>query len=75
MTKKTRPYFTLFVLIPWGEDFRWSPEFGAYDRSDVEGERQDQRDHGVKAKNLNIVRTDDTQFAVFAALKRLNGDV
>ena len=34
----------------------WTLEFGAYDRADVDAEREDRRDHDVRAANLRVVR-------------------
>jgi hypothetical protein len=33
----------------------WGVAFGAYDRSDVDAERRDMRDHGVRAADLQIL--------------------
>ena len=64
-----RTYYTLLQRV----DDHWSPQFGAYDREDVESERDDYRDHGVKAKDLKIVTTQGHSWkAIEAVLNKLN---
>lgn len=45
-----RKYYTLFVK----EDGVWAMQFGSYDRSDVDFERLDYRDHGVKLTDTKV---------------------
>ncbi len=61
-----RKYHVLLVR----EDGNWTIEFGDYDKSVVQDERQDKRDHDVKAKDLHILTVDgDTQADIDAAVK------
>lgn len=61
-----RKYHVLMVR----QDGHWNgPEFGDYDKSVVQDERQDKRDHDIKAKDLHILTVDgDTQAAIDAAV-------
>ncbi len=66
MAHTARKYHVLLVR----EDGNWTIDFGDYDLSTVREERQDKRDHEVKAKDLHILTVDgDTQAAVDAAVK------
>lgn len=67
-------YWMLFERQP-GEPF--GAQFGSTDKSDVDFERQDRRDHGVKASDLKITRWPSTpdNAAVEAEAKRLNSGV
>jgi hypothetical protein len=69
-----RRYFTL-VSIDGSPGCPWSPEFGDYDRRIVEGELDDYRDRGWKAKELKIIETGDTQAEIDAAVRDLNKDL
>jgi hypothetical protein len=61
-----RKYNVLLVR----EDGNWTVDFGDYDISTVREERQDKRDHGVKAEDLYILIVDgDTQAAIDSAVK------
>ncbi len=46
-----------------------------YDKSVVEDERDDYRDKGWKAKELQIITTGDTQAEIDAAVAKLNEDL
>ena len=60
-----RKYHVLLVR----EDGNWTIDFGDYDKSVVQDERQDKRDHDIKAKDLHILTVDgDTQAAIDAAV-------
>lgn len=61
-------YYTLAVR----DDNVWSPEFGDYDRSTVQSELNDYRDHDYRKSNLKIVQSDDSQAAIEAAIAALN---
>lgn len=61
-----RKYHVLLVR----EDGNWTIDFGDYDKSVVQNERQDKRDHDIKAKDLYILTVnDDTQAEIDAAVK------
>ena len=64
-------YYTLAQRV----DGNWYPQFGDYDRSVVQDELQDYRDHDVRAKDLMIVTCDDESMAAFerAMVKALRG--
>ena len=66
--KKPKRYYSLFVCNESG----WGAEFGDYDKSAVEFERDDYLDHGHKRKNLKIVCTGDTQEEINKASNKLN---
>lgn len=60
-----RKYHVLLVR----EDGNWTIDFGDYDKSVVQDERHDKRDHDIKAKDLHILTVDgDTQAAIDAAV-------
>jgi hypothetical protein len=65
MAKRT--YYTLAVF-----DGYWSPEFGDYDRDTVQGELEEYRERGVFKKHLRILKTEDTQASIDAAVAKLN---
>jgi hypothetical protein len=66
----TRPYYTLAARAHGV----WFPQFGDYDREIVEAELQDYRDHGRRARDLKIVRSQDARkVSVEMALAKLNG--
>ena len=66
-----RTYYTLVERDAPGE--LWTIQFGDYDPDTVKAERDDFRDHGVRAKNLKIIRTtSDKWTAIEAAVARLN---
>lgn len=51
----------------------WGVEFGDRDKATVEAERNDYRDHFVKAKDLKIVKTPTSRYAEVAPIvKALN---
>lgn len=54
----TKPYFTLCIYDP--EYSAWFDSFGDYDKGEVEGERDTERDNGHPAKCLKIIKTDGT---------------
>jgi hypothetical protein len=52
----------------------WGIEFGDRDRETVEAERDDYRDHFIKAKDLKIVTTRTSRSAeIEAIVAKLNG--
>jgi hypothetical protein len=57
MPRKAKTYFTLLVNDGTPGDRPWGIQFGDYDRSVVEAELEDYRDHGWKRKELKIVET------------------
>lgn len=68
-----KPYFTLVERTPDGP---WGPQFGDYDKQCVEDERADMLYAGagrIRAKDLRIVRSGDTQAEIDAAIAKLNG--
>jgi hypothetical protein len=66
----TKTYFTLITRDNPSKS--WVIEFGGWDRDDVESERQSYRDHGVKASDLKIIRTDGRQASIDARVADLN---
>jgi hypothetical protein len=50
----------------------WYIEFGAYEREDVDFERESYRDKGAKASNLKIIRSDGRQASIDAIVAKLN---
>lgn len=69
-----RLYFTL-VTIDGSPGCRWAPEFGDYDCTTVEDERDDYLDKGWKRRELKIITTGDTQADIDAAVAALNEDI
>nr|WP_250808785.1 hypothetical protein [Neorhizobium tomejilense] len=68
--RKPRRYYTLLQRV----DDHWSPQFGDYDLETVKSERDDYRDHDVRARDLKIVETPDASWAAIEAiLNKLNG--
>lgn len=64
-----RPYYTL-VIKTGGV---WSPEFGSYDRGEVEFEMETE---SYLKKNMKILKTSEArQSAVDAAIAHLNGKI
>jgi hypothetical protein len=54
----------------------WGVSFGAIYRADVDAEREDRRDHGVRASDLKVLTIADAkQSSVDAAIAALNGVV
>ncbi len=68
-----RRYHTLAVWDCEGQ--AWGPQFGAYDRQDVDAELEDYRDHGHAKKDLKLITTSDTQAEINAAVAKLNEGV
>jgi hypothetical protein len=66
----TKTYFTLITRD--NPSASWVIEFGAWEREDVDSERQSYRDHGVKASDLKIIRTDGRQASIDARVADLN---
>lgn len=67
---RPRTYYTLLQRV----DDNWSPQFGDYDLETVESERDDYRDHDIKAKDLKIVATAGHAWpAIEPMLNKLNG--
>lgn len=58
-----------FTLLQRHENGRWGVAFGDYDREVVKEERQDYRDHGIRAKDLAIVTSEDSPEAVGKAIE------
>lgn len=52
----------------------WRIEFGDFERETVADEREDRRDHDVKASNLKIIATGSSASAIAAKVAALNGD-
>lgn len=71
MSERNGKYYTLAVWSPLNQ--MWSPEFGDYDYQTVKTERDDYREHGVKAKHLVIFHTpyDAGQAAIDEQIKRI----
>ncbi|MNZ81401.1 hypothetical protein D3C78_1000650 [compost metagenome] len=67
---KTKAYYSL--LSREDDASPWTIEFGDYDKECVESEKEEYRDKGVKATNLKIIRTDDSQAAINAKVAQLN---
>ena len=67
---QARPYWTL--LEREGPEARWTIAFGSYTRAEVEGERKDRRDHGVRAMDLKIIRTGSRRQDIEAKVEELN---
>lgn len=61
--RKKRPYFTLLEF----REGSWTIQFGDYDREVVEAEGEDFIDHGIRKKNLKIIRTEDGSKATIDA--------
>jgi hypothetical protein len=66
----SKQYFTLVTRDNPSDN--WVIEFGAWDRSDVDFERQSYRDHGVKASDLKIIKSDGKQASIDAMVAKLN---
>ncbi|WQZ00314.1 hypothetical protein Shy_CDS0037 [Escherichia phage Shy] len=64
MAKKAKQYFSLLTKT----DGVWSVQFGDYDRECVEQERDD----SYSDEKCRIIKTDDTQAAIDAAVAKLN---
>lgn len=65
-----RPYHT---LLWWQPPHGWTIQFGAFDRSDVEAERQEYRSHGTYGKHLRIITTKSSrQSEIDEAVAKLN---
>lgn len=64
-----RPYYSLLVRDDQAD--AWSIHFGDYDLTVVQQEREDIA-HEFRKRNMKIVRTDDTQAAINAAVDKLN---
>lgn len=63
-----------FTLLQRHDDGQWGIEFGDRDRETVEAERDDYRDHFIKAKDLKIVTTRTSRNAeIEAVVAKLNG--
>ena len=66
-----RQYHTLLLL----DRGAWRPEFGDYDKSTVEAERDDyHQGGGYLLRDLRIITTSDNQAAIDAAVATLNGN-
>lgn len=60
-----KTYYTLAVI----HSLRWEPEFGSYDRDEVELEREGYNDAGYSTK---ILTTGDQQHEIDKAIAELN---
>jgi hypothetical protein len=69
-----RKYFTL-LAIDGTPGCPWAVEFGSYDGTEVDAERDDYLDRGWKRKELMIVTTGDTQAEIDAVVAALNKDL
>ena len=63
-----RRYHTLLVR----ERGVWTPAFGAFERNDVEAERDDYVDGGWRKKDTKIITTDAGQDEIDACVLALN---
>jgi hypothetical protein len=70
MSKRNGKYYTLASYSEFHK--RWSIEFGDWDHRTVNAERDDYRDHGVRAKYLVIFHTDGQQTSIDKQIARLN---
>jgi hypothetical protein len=69
---KARTYFT---LAERNRDGAWAPQFGSYDRADVDQERADWIDSdSYKASDLRVIKSGDMQAEINAAIDKLNAD-
>jgi len=66
----SKVYFTLVTRDDAASP--WYIEFGAYDREDVDFERESYRDKGVKASNLKVIKSDGRQASIDAIVKTMN---
>jgi hypothetical protein len=66
-----KAYFTLITRDNPASN--WVVEFGDWDRDVVLSERDDYRDHGVKARDLKIIASDGKQASIDAKVNLLNG--
>lgn len=66
--RNRRPYHTLLVR----ERGVWTIAFGAYERDDVDAERDDYVDGGWFKKDTKIITTDASQDAINACVLALN---
>ncbi|PDT45336.1 hypothetical protein CO661_24030 [Sinorhizobium fredii] len=69
-----RKYYTL-VSIDGSPGCKWAIEFGDYNCTTVEDERDDFLDRGWKRRELKIITTGDTQAEIDAAVAELNKDL
>ena len=60
------------VLLTRDDGGAWGVAFGDYDRTTVDEERADYRDHDWKARDLKIITTGDRQADIVAAVAKLN---
>ncbi len=51
---------------------RWDYVFGAYDKADVEAERDDMHEHGTRLASLKVLMTTDAQRDIDARIAILN---
>jgi hypothetical protein len=65
-----RKYYTLCERM--GETARWYPAFGDYDLQTVKDELRDMRDSGIRAKNLKILTSDESQDSINSEIRKLN---
>lgn len=73
MSRKPRTYYTLLSRFAgWLDDTKWHIEFGAYDRDDVESERDELREKGIAKADLKIITTTDQQADIDAMVRELN---
>lgn len=66
-----RAYYTLAVW-PKAEGQQWSPQFGDYSRDVVAQELEDTKEDWPKGSKFKIVKSNDGQAAINAAIDSLN---
>lgn len=66
-----RTYYTLCTREQHDELF--APQFGAYNKADVEAERSEMVWNGAPPRNIKIVKSGARQADINAAVAKLNG--
>lgn len=69
-SRRARTYFILAERA--GPLSAWRVEFGSYEFDEVDAERQDRRDRGVRASDLRVKRCTDLPGDADGVLTRLN---
>lgn len=72
---KSRTYFTLVVKEQVKGGWRWSPQFGDYDRAFVEAEFDDHREHWTPKSHMKIIETGELQADIDAKVAELNAEL
>lgn len=66
-----KTYYSL--AVQWEKGDRFTPEFGDYDFEVVSDEREDMiYSYNLKAKQVRIIKTQDSQLAIEQAISKLN---